>query len=137
MGAKARHRPSALPAAAADPSAPIVTPSVRYGSRERGAVLVAILIATFAGIYSFFMNRSPDYDELILANPIYEYMHGPRMTYPAHSQPDFMVVHPPTHYAIVATFMELGFSLFHAAGMPIFLLVLLSLALILTGKFSF
>lgn len=137
VGAKARHRPSAPPAAAADPPVPTVTPPLRYGARERSAILVAILIATFAGVYSFFMNRSPDYDELILANPIYEYMHGPRMTYPAHSQPDFMVVHPPTHYAIVATFMKLGFGLFHAAGMPIFLLVLLSLALILTGKFSF
>ena len=83
------------------------------------------------------MNRSPDYDELVLANPIYMYLHGPKMSYPAHTHPDYMVVHPPTHYVVIATFMRMGLDLFHAAGAPIFLLVLLCLSLIVTGRFAF
>lgn len=59
------------------------------------------------------------------------------MTYPAHTQPDFMVVHPPTHYVLIAQVMRTGLSLFHAAGVPIFVLVLLAFALIVTGRFPF
>ncbi|MBZ5609142.1 MAG: hypothetical protein LAP38_12845 [Acidobacteriia bacterium] len=105
---------------------------------HRVAVLfTAACLVLLAFLYSFFMDRADEFDELVLANPIHTYLYGPRMTYPAHGQPDYMVVHPPTHYAVLANLMRAGLDLFHAAGLPIFLLFLLAVVLLVTGGFSF
>jgi hypothetical protein len=101
------------------------------------ALGLAVLGLAMSFLYSFFMDRQPEFDEFVLGNPIHMFGHSGRMTYPAHGFPEYMAVHPPTHYAIVATIMRTGLDMFHAAGVPVFALMVLTITLVLTGAFSF
>lgn len=98
--------------------------------------IFAALAVLGAVVYSFFMNRTPVFDEIGLHNAIYMYLKYGKMTYPMHGQFDYMVVHPPYHYLIIALLMKLGLDLFFAAGVPVFLLFTLSTFLIIFGYFS-
>src|SRR5262249_11842513 len=70
-------------------------------------------------------------------NSIYMYMSTGRITFPMHWQPDFMTVHPPTHYVLTALLMQAGLPLFDAAAASIFALMLLIGVLLYSGRFSF
>jgi dolichol-phosphate mannosyltransferase len=94
------------------------------------------LVLAFSFLYSFFMDRTPVFDEIGLHNPVYMYLHYGKMTYPMHGDPEFMVVHPPVHYLWIAYMMKLGMNLFQAAGVPVFLLIVLSSILIARSRFT-
>src|SRR5579883_165349 len=96
---------------------------------------VSAAIAVLAYLYLFHLSRLIAFDEIGLHNPIYTYLTTGHMTYPLHGYPDYMVVHPPTHYAITAWLMKLGMTLFKAAAIQVFVLLLVTLALAY-GSFS-
>jgi len=76
------------------------------------------------------------YDEVVLYNPIYMYLHTGVMTYPAHHHFDDMTVHPPPHYLVIAWLMRLGLSLYHAAAVLPSLLFLVLCVLLLRSTFA-
>src|SRR6516162_381569 len=96
---------------------------------------LAGLVVLLAFIYSFFMKREIFPDELGFHNPIYMFVHYNTMTFPAYGYFDAMFAHPPTHYLVIALLMKAGLDLFHAAGVPPFLFTLLSIFLVLRGRF--
>src|SRR6516165_8356893 len=96
---------------------------------------LAGLVVLLAFIYSFFMKREIFPDELGFHNPIYMFVHYNTMTFPAYGYFDAMFAHPPTHYLGIALLMKAGLDLFHAAGVPPFLFTLLSMILVLRGRF--
>src|SRR4029079_11510507 len=100
-------------------------------------LMVIVMGCLLAYGYSFHMSRGILFDELGLQNPIYMYLSTGKITYPMHGQPDFMTVHPPTHYILTALLMEAGLPLFNASAAPIFTLTILIGVLLYTGRFSF
>src|SRR5262245_35368615 len=58
------------------------------------------------------------------------------MAYPSYGYFDAMVVHPPTHYLVVAFAMKAGIPLTYAVGLPVLLLTALAVALIVRSRFS-
>src|SRR5262249_45115752 len=98
---------------------------------------VCALAMTAAVIfYLAFATRPMVYDEVVLYNPIYMYLHTGVMTYPAHHHFDDMTVHPPPHYLVIAWLMRLGFSLYHAAAVLPSLLFLVLCILLLRSSFA-
>jgi len=84
-----------------------------------------------------FFHPIPEHiDTLGLYNPVYMYTHYGKMTYPVHGYPDFMVVHPPVHYLGIALLMKAGLNSFYAQVLPLFLLFLLNILLIRSGRFG-
>ncbi len=88
-------------------------------------------------IYLAFADRQIVFDEVGLQNPIYMYFHWGRMVYPVHGRFDDMVIHPPTHYLVVAWLMRLGFGLFHAAAIVPCLLVITLCILLYRSTYPF
>jgi len=89
-----------------------------------------------AAAYSLYIDRDISPDETGLYNPIYTFVETGRMTYPLHGQPEFMTVHPPTHYLILGLLTKLGLSLFTAATVPILILFAVLIAAAATGRLS-
>lgn len=105
---------------------------------ERFLFLIAASITcVLAYAYCFHMYRPIVFDEIGLHNPIYMYLATGKITYPMHGQPDFMTVHPPTHYILTALLVKAGLPLFKASAAPIFVLTILTSVLLYTGGFSF
>jgi hypothetical protein len=100
-------------------------------------LLSTIIICALAYLYCFHMWRHIPFDEVGLHNPIYMYYTTGHMTYPMHGQPDFMTVHPPTHYFVTALLMKAGLTLFKASAAPLFVLTIVSALLIYRGGLSF
>src|SRR5262245_53847304 len=86
------------------------------------SIAAAVCILVYA--YGTHMQRAIVFDEIGLQNPVYTFYTTGRMTYPMHGHPEFMVVHPPTHYAIVALLMKLGVPMFAASAAPLIVLTL-------------
>lgn len=97
----------------------------------------ATVVCLLAYAYCFHMYRGIAFDEIGLHNPIYMYVTTGQITYPVHGQPNFMTVHPPTHYLLTALLIKAGLPLFKASAAPIFALTALIVALLYTGGFSF
>jgi len=98
--------------------------------------LVGLTICVLTYAYGVHMRRDIVFDEIGLQNPVYTFYTTGHMTYPMHGQPDFMVVHPPTHYAITAVLMKFGLPLFTAAAIPLVVLSAILALVILTGAYS-
>ena len=98
--------------------------------------LVALTVCVMMYGFGAHMSRMIVFDEIGLQNPVYTFFATGRMTYPMHGQPDFMVVHPPTHYAITALLMKLGLPLFAASAIPIIVLTAILAVVVITGPFS-
>jgi hypothetical protein len=99
-------------------------------------LLVAVVIAIAAFFYSFFKWRAVGSEDAGLFNPIYTFLHYGKMSYPAHLYFDAMVIHPPVHYLEIALLMKLGFGPMRAAGVLVFLPMLLILGLVMSSRFS-
>ena len=100
-----------------------------------GFVAVAVCALTFA--YSFYIEREIVADEPGLYNAIYTFVETGRIAYPLHGQPEFMTVHPPTHYLVIGLLMKLGLSLFAAAAVPLVVLTTVVAIVVATGGFPF
>jgi len=98
--------------------------------------ICALAMIAVAIFYLAFAVRPLIYDEVVLYNPIYMYLHTGVMTYPAHHHFDDMTVHPPPHYLVIAWVMRLGLSLYHAAAVSPSLLFLVLCVLLLRSAFS-
>jgi hypothetical protein len=88
---------------------------------ELGLPLLAAL-ATAAGtcVTLWFHEYEPDLDALGLFNPVYTALKTGHTTYPIYGYPSDMVVHPPTHYWILAQIMHVtGLSGQAAALVPV------------------
>lgn len=114
------------------------SPTPSESSAIRGFVVpaIAVVACILMLAYGIHMRRPIVFDEIGLQNPVYVFYSTGHMTYPMHGQPDFMVVHPPTHYAIVALMMKLGLPLFAAAAVPLIVLTVILALVIVTGPFS-
>ena len=115
------------------------TNDVMAWSMMEEVVYMAAALATIglAYGYCFHMDRVIVFDEIGLHNPIYTYLTTGHMTYPMHGHFDFMVVHPPTHYFLIALIMKAGLPLLFASAIPLWILTVLLTAIIYTGRFSF
>ena len=128
------------PAAPAGPT-PKATPKfIQFEERtEPGIRTCLYLYATFLlgliTLHTMFTDRMTVGDEDGLYNAIYMYQHYGKVTYPMQLQYLNMTIHPPTHYFIVGVLTKLGMQVFHAAGLPLVILALLSFWAILTGAF--
>jgi hypothetical protein len=120
-----------------DPPTTMESPSSDSAVLRRIIVpLVALMVCVATYALSVHMQRMIVFDEIGLQNPVYTFYTSGHMTYPLHGHPDFMVVHPPTHYAITAILMKLGLPLFAAAAVPVIALTAILAIVILTGPFS-
>ena len=97
---------------------------------HRAVVILAVAAAALATVSAFLADRRGGIDEIGLVNPPYMKLHYGKLTYPVHGYPDAMFVHPPTHYALIAFFLRLGFSLYYAEAVPTFLTMILCILLI-------
>lgn len=104
-------------------------------SRILFAICSTILLVA-ATLSVCFSDREVVTDEIGLYNPIYTYLHTGKMTYPVHGQMYYMVVHPPTHYFVVALLMRCGLSLFHAAGAVVLSLFAILAVLLFLSRIS-
>src|SRR5262249_37656107 len=107
-------------------------------SRRLDAVAIlafAVLIAVLAGRIAFFQMHNDWIDELGLFNPVYMFVHYGKMTYPVYAHFDEMVVHPPTHYALIGGLMKLGLNVYFAESIPSYAFTLLILLLVCRGSF--
>lgn len=100
-----------------------------------GVVACSVWILTCS--YSLFLDRELNFDEAGLFNAVYTFLETGRIAYPLHGQPDFMTIHPPTHYVLIAVLMKSGLRLFAAAAVPLLMLTTLVLITIATGAFRF
>jgi hypothetical protein len=106
-----------------------------YSAVLFGACLLVLAVASI--LYLAFLDRQISFDEIGLFNPSYMLLHYGRITYPIHGHFDDMVIHPPTHYLILALWMKLGFSLFHAAAVMPILSFLAAGCFLLSSPFEF
>jgi hypothetical protein len=100
------------------------------------ALASAIFMVAFA-IYALFLERHTTFDEAILSSVVNMIINVGELTYPAHSYPDAMVVHPPVHYLIVAWFTRLGPPVYQAAAIPLVIWALVLVASLWKARFSF
>ncbi|HYL78219.1 MAG TPA: hypothetical protein VEU96_28650 [Bryobacteraceae bacterium] len=99
-------------------------------------VICSAILLVAATLSVAFTDREVVTDEVGLFNPIYTYLHTGTMTYPVHGHMYYMVVHPPTHYFVVALLMRCGLSLFHAAGAVVLLLFAILAVLLFLSRIS-
>jgi hypothetical protein len=117
-------------------SSPHLTPALPGRRLDTVAIAgLALVIALLCARLAFFSARNVWIDELGLYNPIYMYLHYGKMTYPIHHHFEEMVVHPPTHYVVIAWLMKLGLNLYYAEAVPPYVLTILILYLICRGGF--
>jgi hypothetical protein len=105
--------------------------------QRRVFTLLAIAVCVLTCVYSLFIEREISSDEPGLYNAIYTFVETGRMAYPLNGQPEFMTIHPPTHYLLVGLLQKLGLSLFHAAAVPLIALTTLIAIIVATGGFGF
>ena len=81
-----------------------------------------------------------DFDELVLQNPAYMLARFGKLTMPIApfetglDQP--LISHPPIHVGLIGLLMKLGVSIYYAEATPTVLLLVLTLAAILTARFG-
>ena len=97
-------------------------------------VAVAVLACSF--VWAFFSELNINVDTIGLFNPVYMYLHYGKMTSPVYNFFHSMVIHPPTHYLEVALLMKVGIPFPYAVSVPSFLLILIAVLVISTGRFS-
>jgi hypothetical protein len=101
------------------------------------AILFSLILATAVLLCQCFSVRRIYFDEIVLHNPIYMDLHYGKISCPAQSSFDTLVIHPPTLYLLVANLMKTGLSLFHAAGTLYVILFVLLCALVISSRLPF
>ncbi len=74
-------------------------------------VLMTATVVFCAAVWAFFVPAHIDIDDIGLFNPVYMYVHYGKFTYPTYGAFQEMVVHPPTHYLVLAWLTKLGVPL--------------------------
>ena len=119
-----------------DPEPELIRPEEELAPGVRTLLyLYALFLLSLIVVHVLFSNRITVGDENGLYNAIYMYQHYGKVTYPMQLQYSAMTIHPPTHYFMVGVLAKLGFQIFHAAGIPLAVLALLSFFAILTSCF--
>jgi hypothetical protein len=126
-----------------------MTPEARPGSEgtmarrwENYSVwLVAAVVAATATVWAFFAAAPIGIDDIGLFNPVYMYVHTGRMAYPSYGflpecTFEAMVVHPPTHYLVVALLIKAGIPPPYAESIPPFVLIIVTILIIGWSRFS-
>jgi len=98
-------------------------------------VLMTATVVFCAAVWAFFVPAHIDIDDIGLFNPVYMYVHYGKFTYPTYGAFQEMVVHPPTHYLVLAWLTKLGVPLSYIAAVPPFLLIVLATSLKSLSKF--
>jgi len=107
-----------------------------FGAERIAFLVCCALIAAVGCAYLLFLDREFSFDETHLWNASYMYQHYGRMTFPVHGQPNYMTIHPPTHYGVIAIGMKAGLSLGHAASAEATMLWLAAMLLLALAPFA-
>lgn len=117
--------------------------SARAKVRSRDAIILTtllvaaatIVVATFIAFW--FTEQEPNLDDLGLFNPVHTYLQTGHMSYPIYGMFDATIVHPPTHYLILAWVMRTtGLPVEAAALVPLLVWLPLIAALVVCSRFS-
>ena len=99
------------------------------------AAAVVVVIASVVGLW--FVEQEPSTDDAGLFNPVHTYLETGEMSYPIYDMYDATIVHPPTHYLILAWLMRLtGRSVEAVAVLPLIGFLALAGFLIVHSRFS-
>ena len=110
------------------------------GSTRMQSLAVSVfgaLVAVAIVLICFFSPRRPGMEEVGVFNAVYTCAHFGKMTFPIYGLDFFnsFGIHPHLHYAILAWLLRLGFGLYSAEATVISIISLITIALILEGKF--
>lgn len=98
---------------------------------SKSVFITALFVIFFIISMNWFIQRTINFDEMGLYNPIYMFLHYGEMTYPMHWWPNSMVIHPPEMYFLTALFIMAGMSTFYAFGtLPIILGIICVIAIV-------
>jgi len=107
-------------------------------SEKVSYLILSSILILMTYIICFYGKRSLFFDEIGLHNPIYTFLTTGHMTYPLHGFKDFMIVHPPTHYAMIALLMKIcGMELFPAANLLIMIQFVSIICLLYFARLQF
>lgn len=96
----------------------------------------AIVVGSAWAAY-WFTEQEPNLDDLGLFNPVHTYLQNGDMSYPIYGMFEATIVHPPTHYLILAWAMRIsGLPVEGAALLPLLVLMPMIALLIIFSKFS-
>src|SRR5205814_4785790 len=112
-------------------STPVRHPAEPLQTKWHGyaVALMSVTVVFCATVWAFFVPAHVDIDDIGLFNPVYMYVHYGKFTYPTYGSFQEMVVHPPTHYLVLAWLNKLGVPLSYIAAVPPFLLIVLASSL--------
>jgi hypothetical protein len=105
--------------------------------QSRAVYVFGALVALAIVLICFFSPRRPGMEEVGVFNAVYTYAHFGKMTFPIYGLDFFnsFGIHPHLHYAILAWLLRLGLGLYSAEATVISIVSLITIALILHGKF--
>jgi hypothetical protein len=94
------------------------------------------IVIVIGAIWAFCVGLVLNIDDLGLFNPVYMYLETGKMSYPAYGFPEAMVVHPPTHYLVLALLIKAGIPITYVGSVPPFLLLVLTVILLGRSRLS-
>jgi hypothetical protein len=95
----------------------------------------ALILASVLGLW--FTEQEPNLDDLGLFNPVHTYLRTGDMSYPIYGMFETTIVHPPTHYLVLAWLMRLtSLSVEGAAILPILAWLVVTAVLVVSSRFS-
>jgi dolichol-phosphate mannosyltransferase len=110
---------------------------LRHGTwDDRAVLLLSSVLAGYAATWAFAVRFVVAIDDIGLFNPVYMFVQRGVMTYPAYGHFRSMVVHPPTHYWVLAWLVRAGIPIQYAVSIPPFLLIVMTLLLINRSTFT-
>src|SRR5262249_31428709 len=98
------------------------------------AILLSLCLATSVLLYQCFCVFRIFYYEVVLHIPIYRDLRYGKISCPAQTSFDTLVILPLTLYLLVANLMKTGLSLFHAAGTLYVILFVLLCTLVISSR---
>jgi hypothetical protein len=98
-------------------------------------LLFAIFIALLVLLSAYFTDRNGWIDEIGLLNPPYMLAHFGKLSYPIYGFDHSTIVHPPIHTGIIGWLARWGFTWYYAEATPTAFFFLLTVVVIVTGRF--
>lgn len=98
-------------------------------------LLFAIFIAALILLSAYFTDRNGWIDEIGLLNPPYMLAHFGKLSYPIYGFDHSTIVHPPIHTGVIGWLARWGFTWYYAEATPTAFFFLLTVIVIVRGRF--